>query len=285
MSQARPYAGGVAAPGLGRGLTLVLALLLALIASVAHAAPAFPPLTGRVTDAANVLPAEVNAALTAKLEALQTATGTQLVVATVPSLDGNEISDYAYQLLRTWGIGQKGHNNGVVFLIAPAEHKVWITIGYGLEDRLTDALTATIVRDQIIPRFKAGDLPGGVVAGTDALIAQLQAPAGEAQANLVAAAAQPRAQRHHSGSGFGGLIWLAIILLWLFFSIFRGSRGRSSGIGNAILWGVASGMFNNSGRGGGWGGGDGGGWGGGGGGGGFSGGGGSGGGGGAGGSW
>jgi len=242
-------------------MAVLLALLLAVFASVAHAAPTFPPLTGRVTDAAGVLPAEVAASLSAKLEALETATGTQLVVATVPSLQDNPIEDYGYQLGRAWGIGQKGTNNGVILLVAPTERKVRIEVGYGLEDRLTDALSETIIRDSIVPSFKAGDLPGGVVAGTDALIAQLQAPADEARANLAAAAAQPRAKQRAEGPGFGAFVWIAIIGLWLFFSVFRGSRGRrSSGVAEAILWGVASSMLNNrGGGGGGWGGGGGGG--------------------------
>lgn len=261
-----------------RGTTVLLALLLAFFASVAHAAPTFPPLTGRITDAADVLPPATVAELTAKLEALETATGRQLVVATVPSLEDYPIEDYANGLFRAWKLGEAKTNNGVLLLVAPNERKVRVEVGYGLEDRLTDALSATIIRDRVIPSFKAGDLPGGVALGTDALIAQLQLPPEEARANVAAAEAQPRRSRGDGGPSLGGLIWIGIILLWLFFSIFRGQRGRSSGIGNAILWGVASSMFNNRGGGGG-----GGGWGGGGGG--FGGGGGSSGGGGASGSW
>ncbi|QXQ06401.1 TPM domain-containing protein [Sphingosinicellaceae bacterium] len=277
-----PVAGAASLPrssAFGVAAAWLLAALLLLAATIAHAAPTYPPLTGRVTDAANVLPPATVAELTAKLEALETATGRQLVVATVPSLEDYPIEDYANGLFRAWKLGEAKTNNGVLLLVAPTDRKVRVEVGYGLEDRLTDALSATIIRDRIIPSFKAGDLPGGVVAGTDALIAQLQLPADQARANVVAAAQQPRATRH-GGPGLGGFVWLGIILLWLFFSVFRGSRGRSSGIGNAILWGVASGMF--SGRGGG-----GGGWGdgGGGGGGGFSGGGGSSGGGGASGGW
>lgn len=280
MSPARPLAGGLTVPGFGRGLVLLAALLLALVAAVAHAAPTYPALAGRVTDAANVLPPATVAELTAKLEALETATGRQLVVATVPSLEDYPIEDYANGLFRAWKLGEAKTNNGVLLLVAPSDRKVRVEVGYGLEDRLTDALSATIIRNRIIPSFKAGDLPGGIVAGTDALISQLQLPADQARANVVAAEAQPR-RAQGAGPGFGGLIWIGIIFLWLFFTIFRGQRGRSSGLGNAILWGVASGMFNNrGGGGGGWGGG-----GGGGGGGGFSGGGGSSGGGGASGGW
>ena len=282
MSPARPFAGAAGSFGAGKVLVF-LALLLLGFAAFAQNAPAFPPLTGRVTDTANVLPPATVAELTAKLEALETATGTQLVVATVPSLQGNDISDYGYQLGRAWGIGQKGSNNGVLLLVAPADRKVRIEAGYGMEGRLTDALSETIIRRNIIPAFKAGDLPGGIVAGTDALIAQLQLAPGEARAQVAAAEAQPRAKRH-SGGGAGAFVWLGIVLLWLFFSMFRGRRGRSSGIGNAILWGVASSVLSSGSRGSSWGGGGGSDWGGGGGGG-FSGGGGSFGGGGASGSW
>ena len=268
--------------GLRVAAAWLLAALLLLAATIAHAAPTYPPLTGRVTDAANVLPPATVAALTAKLEALETATGRQLVVATVPSLEDYPIEDYANGLFRAWKLGEAKTNNGVLLLIAPADRKVRVEVGYGLEDRLTDALSATIIRDNIIPSFKAGDLPGGVVAGTDALIAQLQLPADQALDNVVKAAQQPRPVDKSVGHlSFGGLAWLGIMGLWLFISLFNSrTRGRSSGIGSAILWGVASGMF--SGRGGG-----GGGWGdgGGGGGGGFSGGGGSSGGGGASGGW
>ena len=151
----------------------------------------------------------------------------------------------------------------MLFLIAPNERQLRVEVGPGLQDRLTDALSSMVIRDTVVPRLKAGDLPGGVVAGTDALIAQLQADPNTAQANLATAQAAPRAT-HRSGGG-GHWVWLVIVLLWLFFSVFRGRSGRSSGIGNAVLWGVASGMFNDRGRGGwggggGWSGGDGGGF-------------------------
>lgn len=260
-------------------------LWLLAFAAPAAAAPTFPPLAGRVTDAAGVLPADVVASLTTKLAALETATGTQLVVATVPSLQDYPIDDFGYQLGRAWGIGQKGKNNGVILLIAPNDRKVRVEIGFGLEERLTDGLAALVISRQILPRFKAGDLPGGVVAGADALIAQLQLPPGEARANVAAAEVAPRERRSSgSGGGFGGIVWLLILGAFVLSALFRGGGGgggrgrRSSGIGSAILWGVASSMLS-GGRGGG------GGWGGGGGGGGFSGGGGSFGGGGASGSW
>ena len=238
---------------------LLATLLLVLsLAAPAWAAPTFPKLDGRVTDAAGILPAETRAGLDAKLAALEKATTIQLVVATVPDLQGLEIDEYGYQLGRTWGIGQKGSNNGALLIVAPNERKVRIEVGYGLEGVLTDALTSQIIRRDIVPSFKAGDMAGGVAGGTDALIKHLELPADQRQQAALDAAAAER-QRGNSGKGgFASFIWLAIIILWIVIAVSRSKRGRRSG--PVIIWGPGLG-----GGGGGWGGGGGGGWGGGGG--------------------
>ena len=106
-------------------------LLLLLVASPA-AAQTFPQLTGRVVDGANLLSPADEAELTGKLAALEQASSRQLVVATVPDLQGYPIEDYGYQLGRHWGIGQKGANNGTILLVAPTERRVRIEVGYGL---------------------------------------------------------------------------------------------------------------------------------------------------------
>ena len=151
------------------------------------ATPSFPPLTGRVVDDAHVLSPKVQADLTAKLKALEEKNGDQLVVVTLPSLQGREIEDYGYQLGRAWGIGHKGKNNGVLFIVAPSEHKVRIEVGYGLEPELTDALSSVILQSAVLPKFKTGDVTGGIVAGTDAIIQQLGLDPDAAQANAKAA--------------------------------------------------------------------------------------------------
>ncbi len=182
----------------------LLALLAVFVAGAALAAPSFPPLTGRVVDDAHVLQPQVQSDLTAKLAALEAQTGRQLVVVTLPSLQGYDISDYGYQLGRAWGIGQKGQNNGVLFIVAPTEHKVRVEVGYGLEPILTDALSSIILQEKVLPRFRAGDVQGGVVDGTDALIQQLALPADQARgqcrggrAGAGAAAAQGERDRRH----------------------------------------------------------------------------------------
>jgi uncharacterized protein len=238
-------------------LAFVLAALLAVLqlASPAFAEPAYPKLAGRVTDAAGVLPQDTATALDARLKALEDSTGTQLVVATVASLDGYEIEDYGVGLARAWGIGQKGTNNGAVLLVAPNERKVRIEVGYGLEGVLTDAMSSQIIRRAIIPQFKAGDMPGGITAGADALIQLLSLPADQqAQQAAAAEAAGERAAKGGAISAIEVIFWV-IVLLWVIGAMSGGKRGRRRG--GVILWGPGMGgsWSSGGGGGGGWGGG------------------------------
>jgi uncharacterized protein len=130
----------------------------------------FPALTGRVVDQAGLLSAEERAALTATLESLEAKTTDQLVIVTLKSLQGTSIEDYGYQLGRHWQIGQKDKNNGALLIVAASERRVRIEVGYGLEGTLTDALTRYIIETSILPRFKAGDFPGGIKLGTEKIV-------------------------------------------------------------------------------------------------------------------
>jgi len=132
------------------------------------------PLTGRVTDAAHILSPEQVSRLTVKLEQLERTTKHQLVVTTVPSLGGLDVADFTRDLANKWGIGRKGYNDGVVLLVAPNEMKVRIAVGYGLEKTLTHEVCQQIIDRSMLPRLREGDLPGGIEAGTDALIARLR---------------------------------------------------------------------------------------------------------------
>ncbi len=260
-----PSVGFAATSPVARGRSWIAALLalvtLALLAGQALAAgPAFPALTGRVVDGANILSPQVEAELTTKLENLERTTGRQLVVATVPSLQGYEIEDYGYQLGRTWGIGQKGTNTGALLIVAPTERKVRIEVGYGLEPILTDALSSVIIQTAILPRFKAGDLEGGVAAGTDAVIQQLALPDEEAKAK--AEQAFQVSSEPSRGQGVSPILVLVILFI-VFMGLSRlfggrGRRGRGGGLGSALPWIILNGVLS-SGRGGGWSGGGGGG--------------------------
>jgi uncharacterized protein len=193
------------------------------------AAPSFPPLTGRVVDQAHVLTPQVQADLTAKLGALEQKNGDQLVVVTLPSLQGLEIEDYGYQLGRAWGIGQKGKSNGALFIVAPSEHKVRIEVGYGLEPVLTDALSSVILQTAVLPRFRAGDVSGGVVAGTDAIVQQLGLDPQAAQSNAKAAETDAaRVERRPAGRPHA--IPVIVIVLIVFFVIRMMLGGRGGGL-------------------------------------------------------
>ena len=234
-----------------------LLLLFCLAAGAPAYAQQYPKLTGRVVDQANLLGAVDEAALTQKLEGLEQASSRQLVVATVPDLQGYPIEDYGYKLGRAWGIGQNEANNGTILLVAPNERKVRIEVGYGLEPILTDALSSLIIQNQILPRFKAGDYPGGINAGADAIIEQLQAPPEQAEQRALAASEQLRARQSESGGGGGSifpLLFWGFILLFVILPMFRrGRRGRRYRRGGGfpiVLWGPGMG----GGGGGGWGG-------------------------------
>jgi uncharacterized protein len=264
---------------------LVAVALVAALPALALAQPKFPPLTGRVVDDAQLLSPATEAKLTDELAALEQKTGHQLVVATVPSLQGYEIEDYGYQLLRTWGIGRKGQDDGVILIVAPKERKVRIEVGYGLEPIMTDALSSLILQRTVLPAFKAGNYEQGVVDGTEAVAAQLGLPPDEAKARVADAEARRSASMNaDDGGGHGGfpIIFVVVIVFWLLSGALRAFGGRRR-YGGGGLWWLLPFFLSGSGRGGG-GGWSSGGWSGGGGGG-FSGGGGSGGGGGASGSW
>lgn len=253
----------------GEGKRCFLFLLFLLFVPLVALAQSFPPLTGRVVDAANLLKPGEKAALEAKLKAHEDKTSDQVVVATVSSLEGYEVEDYANRLFRQWNLGQKDKNNGALLLVAPKERKVRIEVGYGLEGALTDALSKVIITTAIAPQFQKGNFAGGIDAGIDAMLSILTGDAEEWQRR-----AQVREDDSGSIDPFLAL-FVMVILFIVVSSIIRDARGRPLRRGGRSgAWIIPTG--------GGWSGGSGGGWSGGGG---FSGGGGSSGGGGASGSW
>jgi uncharacterized protein len=164
-----------------RARRLAFGLVALLFTAVLGLAANLPALTGRIVDQANVIPAETRGAIEPKLADLESKSGIQLVVATVASLEGQEIEPYANELFRTWKLGEKTRNNGVLLLVAPNERRVRIEVGYGLEGTLTDALTKVIITNAIAPRFKTGDFGGGIARGVDDIIAVLTTDASEWQ--------------------------------------------------------------------------------------------------------
>jgi uncharacterized protein len=133
-----------------------------------------PPLTGRVIDLAHVLPPNTVESLTARLKAHEETTSNQVTVLVLPSLEEEPLESFSHRVATTWKLGQKGTDNGVLLLVAIKERKIRIEVGYGLEGALTDARSAQIIRSEIVPRFRAGDAPGGVAAGVDAILKTIE---------------------------------------------------------------------------------------------------------------
>ena len=214
------------------------AFFLLLLLGIAFPAVAqeFPPLTGRVVDAANILPPAEEQALTRELAQFERETRRQLVVVTVPDLQDYPIEDYGYRLGREWGIGREGEDDGAILLVAPNERKVRVEVGYGLEPYLTDGLSHLIIQSEILPRFRDGDLAGGIAAGVRAITEQLALPAEEAAANVRAAEAE--AARGPDEGGFPlGLLWIVLIIgfnIWAMRG--RGRRGGRRRRGGVFIW-------------------------------------------------
>jgi len=141
------------------------AVLLLLLLPPPSVALDVPPATGYVVDRAGLLSPGTRLKLEQFLENFEKSDSTQLAVLTIPSLEGEALEGYAIKVAENWGIGQKGKDNGALLLVAKAERKVRIEVGYGLEGRLTDLLAGRIIDYEITPRFKQGDFDGGVITG------------------------------------------------------------------------------------------------------------------------
>ena len=224
----------------------IVFLALCCVSLTSAHAQTFPKLTGRVVDEANLLDPAQEAALTSKLQNLETQSNRQLVVATIASLQGYEISDYGYRLGRHWALGQDGKgesekDNGAILIVAPNERKMRIEVGYGLEPILTDGLSSSIVRNDITPLFKAGHFPAGINAGVDRIATQLTLPPEEAA--KIAAAASQRSRSQNDEGSIGGVIFLLFLFFFFILPIVSsfargGKKHRRSGYGGpVVIWG------------------------------------------------
>ncbi len=236
-----------------RSARAILAIAALFCAMALAYALTFPALTGRVVDQANIIPEATQQEITQKLADLEQKSGIQLVVATVNSLEGGDIETYANELFRTWKLGEKDKNNGVLLLVAPNEHKVRIEVGYGLEGTLTDALSKLIIINAMTPRFKAGDFGGGISRGVDDIITVLTTDSSEWQPRL-----QVRADQDRNSQAIGWVLiagfFIFVALLgvspgfrWFFFNVLLnillssgGSRG--GGFSDGGSWGGGGGF-------------------------------------------
>lgn len=227
-----------------RPLLLLLAVLL-LTAGSALAAPALPKARGYVNDYAGILSPAARQEIERFLAGFERSDSTQIVVLTVPSLEGEDLEGYAVRVAQGWGIGQKGKDNGALLLVAKEERAVRIEVGYGLEDRLTDLLAGRIVDQEIVPRFKAGDFDGGVKAGVKAMV----------DATRGAYTGDPSARKKKERFPYEALLWLlflgpGILRMFVGGGHRRGGRGGGFYVGGGGFGGGGGGGFGGFGGGG-----------------------------------
>lgn len=187
-----------------RGASIVRGLGVALFFLAGFAGPAaaveVPFLTGRVVDDAGVLGTPARERIEALLKAHEERTTNQVVVLTIASLEGETIEAFAEKAFRTWAIGRKDRDNGVLVVIATGDRRMRIEVGYGLEGALPDSLAGSIIRNAMAPRFKSGDYAGGAEAGVQAILGAL-----EGDAAAIAAEAPAAGGGSPSGGDFAGL--------------------------------------------------------------------------------
>ena len=223
------------------------ALIVACVALGAAAAElTFPPLTGRVVDEAHVLSPQIERRISAKLAAHEKATGQQVVVATVSSLQGQEIEDYGYQLGRAWGIGEKDKNTGAILLVAPTERRVRIEVGYGLEGTLTDVISRDIIENTILPQFRAGNTELGIDYGVNFILGVLRGDnyMMKSQPRDQQPLQQPRVhQRDPSGNAYLILFGVTFLAIFLFSAREAYREGGILGVFLMIFTNILSAIF------------------------------------------
>lgn len=189
---------------------------------------------GRVTDRTGTLSRDQIQALEKKLSAFEKETTNQIAVLLIPSLEGGSLEDYSIRLAEKWKIGQQGRNNGVILLVVKNDRKLRIEVGYGLEGALPDALSGTIIRNEIAPRFKEGQFYQGIEAGINSIIA---ATKGEYKAS-------PRKKKSQIDSLLPFLPFLIVGAFIIFFMLAASqARRRNYHSGGSRGWNSGGGFF------------------------------------------
>jgi len=205
--------------------------LLLWIGPATAAEPDYPQLTGRVVDDANLLSPDERAELDADLKALEDKSSDQLVVVTLPSLQGFTIEDFGYQLGRHWGIGTKEKDNGVLLIVAPDERKVRIEVGRGLEPILTDAMSKVVINGAMLPRFRTGDYAGGIKEGAKGIELVLTGDAAE-----LAERVKGRHDADDPKIDWAVVIFWTVIILWFIWVSWRSSQSSAYRRGSSPIF-------------------------------------------------
>ncbi len=212
-----------------RSFLVPMVLILALQSAAARGLQV-PKLEARVTDLAGVLTPEQAGSLESKLKQFETSDSTQIAVLIIPSLEGEELADYSVRVASAWRLGQKGRDNGALLLIAMKERKVRIEVGYGLEPKLTDALSRRIIENEIVPNFRRGDFYQGVDEGVSAII---EAVRGMYQPGRASSAGN--GNRGRSTNGWSLLVFLLVPMLWILGTAGKWGGGILGGGAGAYL--------------------------------------------------
>ena len=210
-------------------LCACLAILVGFAGNVCGAASALPSSAGPVTDLVGVLDGEARQRLARILDHVREQTGAEFAVLVVASTAPVPIEEYSIAVFDRWGIGQKGKDNGLLFLVAVQDRRLWITTGYALEGVLPDGKVGEIRDRAIVPFFRAGRYAEGIVRGTEALGAAVLAQASGAKAGQ----GVPAGSRQHAGP-FGNRrtgVLLAVFILLILFSVAASAVDRRAQLG------------------------------------------------------
>ncbi len=226
---------------MNRIISIISVFIFSAAISVAQI-PDRPTPARLVNDFANVLSDSESAQLENELVQFSQTTSTQIVVVTVPDLDGNDPGSYAFQIGEKWGVGQKDKDNGIVMLIKPkvgnSKGQVFIATGYGLEGVLPDAVVnSTVIDYEMIPRFKENDYFGGISSGVKVI---MDITKGEYTAEQY--------QQKNGQNKEGGFIPALIIFILVFVFMMRGRRNRFYSPGKSLPFWLAMGMLSGSNR-------------------------------------
>ncbi len=204
-----------------------LTILFLIVPFIAHALEV-PRLQGYVNDYAGMLSAASVQKMETELKSFEQTDSTQIVVLTIPTLEGENIEDFSLRVAEAWKIGQKGKDNGAIILIARTERKIRIEVGRGLEGKLTDLVSGRIIRYEIAPSFKAGDFDGGIEKGVSSVIAVVK---GEYKAEHVV----PRRTGGRIGSSVFTLVVFLGIACVILGAISRPLGGLAGAIGLPVI--------------------------------------------------
>jgi uncharacterized protein len=192
---------------------------------------------GRVSDFAQTLTPETKTAILQLSHDLEKSHGAQLAVVTVPALEGLTVEEYANKLFNLWGVGHKGKDDGILFLIAPSERKVRIEVGYGLEGTINDGKAGRILDESVIPYFKAGDYNQGILSGSQHIAAAITGDPGKVTVAAPPLFTAPEAANAGWKEKTFIILFFALFVTLGFLALGMGLRGNKF----FILWGAGFG--------------------------------------------